>query len=585
MKIDKSQIKLFLKFLKYLLPYRKKQITVLVLSGFSVLLGLVIPYLSKLIVDTAIIKKDLRAFVVLGLVGTGVFLLDGLINAVASFLRRGVRLKVNFDLNKKVFGHLQKLPLGFFQEKSTGEHMFKIDYDIEEVIELVVFIPEEFIKTFPRLLFILGIIFYLNWQMALFSFFLVPVLYVPVYLFTRRMRRILMALLNSSQGIFKRMEEVFSHIYLVKAFGRERREVRDYLRALIANMRIRLKNIRLEVISAFTGEAFGRIVTGLVILFGGYLVIREKMSAGSLVAILFYIAQLVALQNRIGSFFQRIVFGFVSCERLDEILQEKPKVLYRPRVWKQQRIFSEHPSIEFKNVSFGYRQGEYVLKNIDFHIENEFIALAGSSGCGKTTLLNLILRLYDPWEGSIYIDGNDIKELDSPTLRDQLGVALQEPFLWNDSINNNIRYGKDNASHEEIVEAAEAALVNEFVRDLPQSYSTVIGENACKLSEGQKQKIAIGRALIKKPRILILDEAMSSMDSESEERILLNVKEYLKDITLIVVSHRLSTIKNADWVYFLLKADEMILDHPLRLLEKDKRFSDLFAGQVYNKND
>ena len=584
MKIDKTQLKLFLKFLKYLLPYRKTQIIILVLAGVSVLLGLVIPYLSKLVVDTAILKKELKTFIILGLIGAGVFILNGLINAVASFLRGDIRLKVNFDFNKKIFGHLQQLPLGFFQNKSTGEHMFKIDYDVRSAVDLVVSIPEEFIKTFPRLFFILAIIFYLDWRMALFSLFLVPILYLPIYYFTHRMRKILEELLHNSQNIFKRMEEVFSHMYLVKAFGTEKTEIRNYLKALTANIKIRLKNIRLEVISGLAGGGFSRITTGLITLFGGYLVITGDMSAGTLVAIMIYIAQLIGLQNNIGFFFRRIAFGLVSCKRLDEILQEKPRVLAASGMGSQKRILSKHPRIEFKGIGFGYRQEEFILKNLEFNIEKGFIALAGPSGCGKTTILNLILRLYDPWEGSIFIDGYNIRELDPSSLTGQIGVALQEPFLWNDSIENNIRYGKENATTKEMIESARMAGVDEFVKDLPQGYGAIIGENACKLSEGQKQKIAIARALIKRPKILIFDEAMSSMDSASEERILLNIKEGQKDITWIVVSHRLSTVMSADLVYFLSRADTMIIDNPLSLLKNNKEFSELFAGQVWDSH-
>jgi len=587
MKIDRAQIRLFLKFLKFLLPYRRRQILILILGSVGVLVGLVIPYLSKLVVDTAILNKELESFITLGLIGTGIFILNGLMSAAADFMRRSMRLKVNFDLNKKVFGHLQQLPLGFFQDKSTGEHMFKIDYDIDGVVELIVSVPEEFIKIFPKLLIILGIIFYLDWQMALFSLFLAPILYVPIYYFTNRMHRILEELLTNSENIFKRMEEVFSHMYLVKAFGKEKTETRNYLRVLITNLRIRLKNIRLEVISNFAGEAFKRVVIGLITLFGGYLVIEGRMSPGTLVAIMLYMAQLIGLQSSLAFFFQRVAFGLVSCKRVDEVLKEKPRVLGMPEIGRQKKIIIRQPRIEFKQISFGYRQEERVLNKIDFSIDQGFMALVGPSGCGKTTILNLILRLYDPWEGSILIGRHDIKELDSSFLKEQIGVALQEPFLWNDSIENNIRYGKKSAAQEEIRESARMAGADEFVRNLPQGYETIIGENACKLSEGQKQKIAIARAWIKKPKIIILDEAMSSMDSASEERILSNIEEHQKDtgLTMIVVSHRLSTVMSADLVYFLSKADEMTIDKPLSLLQDKKEFSKLFAGQLHKEHD
>ncbi|MCJ7580791.1 MAG: ABC transporter ATP-binding protein/permease [Candidatus Aminicenantes bacterium] len=582
MRLNKTQIRLFLKFLKYLLPYRKKLFLILLLGGACVLLGLVIPYLSKLVVDTAILEKDFKVFMVLGVIGTCVFILNGLLSAMADLLKRGLLLKVKFDLNKRLFEHFQELPIGFFQDKSTGEFMFKISHDIDGAVDFIVNIPEEFVKTIPKLFLILGILFYLDWLMALFALVLVPILYVPVYFLTQRMRRILEILFDDSENIFKRMEEMFSHMYLVKAFGKEKQETRNYLRILIANLRIRLKNIRLEVLNSFAGEAFKRVVVGMITLFGGYLVIKGKMSTGTLVAVMLYMAQLVGLQSSLGIFFQRIVFGLVSCQRIDGIFQEKSKFQVIPGMEDKKKITIDHPQIEFKRISFGYKPGEYILKNIDFKIDNGFIALTGPSGCGKTTLINLILKLHEPWEGTILFDGYDSAGLDYSLLRKQIGVALQDPFLWNDTIENNIRYGRENASHEEIIESARVACVNKFVQSFPQGYATIIGENACKLSEGQKQKIAIARAWIKKPKILILDEAMSAMDSASEERILLNMKKNQSsaDVAWIVVSHRLSTVKNADLVYFLSRSDTMILDSPANLLEKNREFAELFAGQV-----
>lgn len=575
--MNKSQFKLFLKFLKYLFPYRKKQATVLILSGASVLLGLINPYLSKLVVDKAIINKELKTFIILGLIGTGVFILNGLINAIESFLKRGIRLKVGFDLNKKVFSHLQNLPLDFFKNKSTGECMFRINYDIERAVDLVVSVPEESVNIFPKLLFILAIIFYLDWPMAIFSLVLTPILYLPIYYLTRRMRRVLEELISNSQNIFKRLQEIFSHIYLVKALGKEKTEIRNYLRILISNTRVNLKNARLEIISDFSGGSFNRIIIGLITLFGGYQVIRGRITAGTLTAIMIYLSQLIGLQSSIAFFFQRIVFGLVSCKRLDDILQEKPKV--KENIYAKKMVFKE-PKIQFRKVSFGYNPGEYILRGLDFDIEKGFIALVGASGCGKTTILNLILRLYQPWRGEIFIEGRNIKDLELSSLRAQIGIALQEPFLWNDTIENNIKYAMPDAKEEEIIKVATIAGVDGFIKDLPSGYQAIIGENACKLSEGQKQKIAIARAFVRKPKILILDEAMSSMDSQGEKRIIAQIKQSLEIPTVVIVSHRLSTVLSCDLVYFFKSPDKMVIDKPSAFIERDKAFYDLFASQI-----
>lgn len=574
--MDKTQFKLLLKYLKYLHPYRKKLLITLFLGGSSVLLGLVNPYLSKLVVDRAIINKDLKTFVILGLIGSSIFILNGLISALMSFLRKGINLKVGFDLNKKVFTQLQQFPLAFFKEKATGEHMFRISYDIERVVDCIVSVPDDLINIFPRVFFILAIILYLDWQMALFSLILAPILYLPIYFLTQRMRKILERLLNNCQNIYKYLEEVFSHIYLVKAFGKEKTQTRDYLKILMENIRIRLKNVRLEIFSTFAGGGFERVIIGLITLFGGYQVIKGKISIGTLTAIMIYLTQLVGLQNTFIFFLQKMTLGLVSCKRLDEIMEEKPM---SENDQEKNKIILDIPCIQFKKVSFGYKSDEYILKDLEFEINKGWISLVGPSGCGKTTILNLLLGLYIPWGGTIFIDGFNLKELNSRNLKEQVGIALQEPFLWNDTIENNIIYAKPEAMQKEIEEVAKITGVDEFAVDLTDGYKTIIGENAAKLSEGQKQKIAIARALIKRPKILILDEAMSSMDSISEEKIIQSLKKLPIPI-VITVSHRLSTITASDLVYFLKKPDELIIDKPQVLLEKDREFFNLFAAQI-----
>ncbi len=543
-----------------------------------VLLSLVNPYLSKLVIDRAFGNRDLKVFIILTLIGVTIFILNGLVSGLKDYLDRQVKIKVNFDLSKKVFKHFEKLDFDYFQNRSTGEHLYKSSYDIDRAADFITTTLPRVVATFPKLLFILLIILRLNWQMAVFSLCLAPLLYLPPYYFTGKMRKIWKDLIKNSEGIFKHLSEVFSHIQLVKAFGKEAYEVREHLRRRISNIRMRMRNVRLEVVSGFAGSAVNRIVIGLITFYGGYQVIKGQMTLGSLAAIMLYIGQLIGLQNSFAQFFQSIALGLVSCQRLEEILDEKVKMV---EVKGARDVLFKKGKIVFRDVSFGYKQGESVLSGISFNIDGgSHIALVGSSGCGKTTILNLLLRLYEPWAGEIIIDGYDIRKLRFSSLKGQVGIALQEPFLWNDTIENNIRYGRPDASEQEVIEAAKICVVDEFVDKLPNRYKTLIGENACKISEGQKQKIAIARALIKRPKILILDEAMSSMDSRSEERIIARVRQIPEILTLIVVSHRLSTVMNADKVYFLHKPDQMLITSGKELLRNNRAFYHLFAAQA-----
>ncbi len=572
------EFKLFLRFARYLLPYWKKEAVIIGLSGIGVLLGLVNPYLTKLVIDRAFGDRDLRVFIILALIGGGIFVLNGLLSGFDSYLNRQITVKVNFGLNKRVFRHLEKLDLDYFRNRSTGGHIYRINYDIERVTGFITTTLPQAVTIFPKLLFVLGIVFYLNWKMALFSLVLAPFLYLPNYYYTRRMRRVWEALIENSENIFKSLQEALSHMQLVKVFGKETQNIRRYLKLLISNIRISMKNIKLEIFSGFASSAVNRSIIGLIAFYGGYQVIKGQMSLGSLTAIMVYLSQLIGLQGQFANFFQTSALGLVSCRRLTEVLDEKPTI---KEIKQPKKVRFQSGRVVFRDVSFGYRTGEPVLNKVTFDIEGgSHIAIAGSSGCGKSTLLNLLLRLYDPWSGDITIDRYKIKELSFNSLKGQIGMALQEPFLLNDTVEMNIAYGVDGISEQEIIETARICGVDDFVARLPDKYQTIIGENACKMSEGQKQKIAIARALIKKPKILILDEAFSSMDSASEEIIIKNIGQAQKNTTLIVVSHRLSTILKADLVYFFNQKGSVIIDTPQNLMANNRELLDLFSLDI-----
>jgi len=575
--MPKTQLELFFRFLKFIFPYRWRWAAILILSGINSLLSLVNPYLAKLVIDKAIGNKDIRLFIILALIGGSVFLLDAFIGVIKQWLERYIKVKVGFDLNRKVYKELQYLSFAWFQDKSTGENLYKISYDIERIRDFITTIPPQAASVFPQLILTLVIIFRLDWRMSVLALCLAPFLQLPYYYFSRKMRVVWQTLIENSQDVFKGLQEILSHIQLVKVFGLETHSVRKYLKGLIAGIRIEIKNLRIEITNTLAGQLASKIIIGLITCYGVYEVIKGKMTFGTYSAIMVYLAQLMGLQGQFAHFFQTTAMGLVSCQRIVQILDE-PKEKTQGKAIKA--FVFKRGDLAFRNVSFGYQKQKYVLKNISFNMTNAgHVALVGPSGCGKTTVLNLILRLYEPWEGRILVDAYDIKSIEPGALKKQIGVALQEPFLWNDTVENNIRYGRGNATQKEMADVVKIIGIDGFIRDLPLGYATVIGENACKISEGQKQRIAIARALIKKPRILILDEAMSSMDSASEEKILASLKKFKSDMIMIVVSHRLSAVMHAEKVFYLKSEDRMIIDTPQSLLRNDQDFIRLFAGQ------
>ncbi len=568
----------YLKLYRYLLPLWKKEILVLLLSSITVILSLVNPYLTKLIIDRAYGNRELKLFIILMVIGGTIFVLTGIINGVTSYLNDYIRLRVNFNLNRKLFRKLQYLPCRFFQDNSTGENLYKISYDIEQVSYFITDTLPQAISLLPRILFVFVIVLYLNWRIALFALALTPFLYlVPCYL-TQRMKKMLRIWIELSQGIFKELQEVLTHTQLIKAFGKENYEIRHYIKGLIEKIRFGLKNTRLEITGSFANSLANRIILGLITFYGGYQLIKGQMTLGSLSAITIYLSQLAGLQNSFANFFQQISLSFFSCERLDFILESQPELI-EDKSAKEVIFFKG--KIEFRNVTFGYGQDKMVLQNLSFGIEGgSCVALVGPSGCGKTTVINLILRLYNLFNGQILIDGHDTRQVKSKSLYAQIGVVLQEPYLWNDTIENNIRYGKEKADFKEVREAAGIACIDDFIDSLAQGYNTVIGENACKISEGQKQRIAIARAVIKRPKILILDEALSSVDAQIEARIIDNMMASLRDVTIIIVSHRFSAIKRTDLVFFLTSPDKIDVGTHEELLRNNIQYQNYLNHQL-----
>jgi len=577
LKLKNPKIKIF-NFFQYLVPFWKEECLVLLLSLSSIVLGLVNPYLTKLIIDKAYGDKDFKLFIILIAIGGIIFILNGVITGLSGYLSEYIYLRINFGLNRQVFKKLQGLSYGVFQDGSTGQYLYNISYDVGTITHFVAAILPQIICLIPKTLFILAIIFYLNWKMALFSLILIPFFYVLPFYFINPLRKRIEVWIKNSEGIFIRLQEAFSHMQLIKAFGKESNEMKGYVKNLKNNFRFSLKITKSEIVISFTNSLASRIISGLIIFYGGYQVIRGKMTLGSFSAIALYFSQLSGLQNSFAYFLQEISRGLISHNRLEGLFKMETRPI--EKIEKEDVIFSKG-EIEFKNVTFGYKKDKAIFEGLSFCIDGDsFIALVGPSGCGKTTMINLIARLFKPLSGEILIDGFNISEVKTDTFHKQIGIVLQEPFLWNDTIENNIRYAKEDAAFGEIKEAARMACIEDFVNALPKGYSTIIGENACKLSEGQKQRIAISRALIKKPKLLILDEAMSSLDSITETKIIKNIKEARKDITIIVVSHRLSTVMYADLAYFINSPHGIAIGEPKALLERNKEFYNLFAAQL-----
>jgi len=576
------RIKKYTGFYRYLLPYWRKVAVVLLLSIAASTLSLANPYLAKFIIDKAYGNKDLRLFILLMAIGGVIFILSAAFNSMSQYLNYYLRLRISFDLNRKIFKKLQGLSYGFFQGTSSSEHLYKINYDISQVAYFITEALLQVIILIVRALSIFVIVLRLNVEIALFTLILTPFLYpLPIY-FTRKLRRALEAWVRESQSIFIQLGEILRHIQLIKAFGKTYSERKRYVAGLIKNIRLKLKSHGLELSSSFINSLVSRMAMGLVVLYGGYELIKGRLSLGSLSAIVIYLGQFLGLNNLSTNFLQRLSENSVSCDRLQEVFSLQPEFTDERDT---KSINFDKGRIDFIDVSFSYGLNREVLSNLSFSIKgNSAVALVGCSGCGKTTIVSLMLKLHEPRNGKICIDGQGIKSINFGSFYRQIGVALQEPYLWNDSIENNIRYGREDASLREVVGAAEVVCMDSFIDSLPDKYGTVIGEGGCKVSEGQKQRIAIARAVIKKPKILILDEALSSVDAETEGKILTSIRSTLIDSTIIIISHRISTIKKLDLVYFLSAPNRIEINTHEALLEKNRQYQRYLADQLQDSS-
>ncbi|MDP2939670.1 MAG: ABC transporter ATP-binding protein [Candidatus Omnitrophota bacterium] len=576
--MNKNSLRNFINFLKYLKPYWRKEIIVLFLNFTTAILPLAGPYLAKLVIDEAYAKKDFYIFTKLLVLAGLVFIISSLCTSLEHYLKNYINIKVRFSLERAIFQKLENLPYSFFQKRPIGEYIYKLNAESQNVASFITSIIPELCYTIPKFLFILAIILIMHWKITIFLFVAVPFLYLPTFLLIRRIRKKSEELIISTQNMFEVVRENFSNIQLVKAFAKEKTELRRFTKHLINNLRLNITSVKLDTLNSILDSWINRLIIGIITIYGGYNIIKGQITLGSFAAIMLYLNQLIALQGGLVALFIRVTLGNISLQRLVDILESWPQESDNINSKEFLFLLGE---MEFKDVSFGYYPNKKVIQELSFKINGGFaVGLVGHSGCGKTTIVSLILKLYQLSEGNIFIDGQDINLIKNNSLRERIGVVLQKPILWNDTIRNNIRYAYPKATDKEILRSAEISCAYDFIKDLPEKFETVIGNEGIRLSEGQKQRIALARAIIKTPKILIIDEGMSSVDSQTEDSIIDNLRREFKNTTLIVISHRLSTVKKMDLVYFLENADKISIGYHEELVKQNLNYRELFASQI-----
>ena len=532
------------RLLQYVKPYKSWLVVSMVCMVIVASMAGAQAYLVKPLLDEIFFNKDSTMLKLVPLVIMGVFLVKGLFSYSYNYLLQKVGQSVIRDLRNLLYSHIQSLPLSFFQKKPTGELISRIMGDVTLIQGAVSNVLVGILKDTCQVLFLIGVIFYQDWRMASIAMISLPLVIYPIVNFGRRHRRLSRGSQQTTAQVSNILYETITGNRIVKAFSMEKYEVSRFAKTLDELFAIVMRNTRIGAISSPLMEVLGGVGISLVVWYGGSQVLADKSTPGTFFSFLTALIMIYQPIKGVSAINNSLQQGIAAAERVFEVLDVQSDVAEKKDAIELPLIKN---SIEFTNARFQYDEDAEVLKGINLKVKaGEVLAVVGTSGGGKSTLVNLIPRFYDVSSGSLTIDGTDIRDVTFKSLRDQVGVVTQQTILFNDTVRNNIAYGSLDASEEQIKDAARAAHALGFIQNMPKEFDTVIGESGARLSGGERQRVSIARAILKNAPILILDEATSSLDTESEHEVQQAIENLVQSRTTIVIAHRLSTIRNAD---------------------------------------
>jgi subfamily B ATP-binding cassette protein MsbA len=562
---------LYKRLLQYVKPYQAKLILAMICMVFVALSTSGSAYLVQPAVDKIFIDKNMRMLFLIPLAIVGLYLIKGIFSYGQVYLMSYVGNRIVADLREKLYNHLQYLSLSFFTKTPTGILISRLTNDVTLIQGAVSNALTRILMDSFSIIGLTGVAFYMDWKLACIAFVIFPLAAIPIYKFGAKLRKF------STKGqirmgfITSLLQETISGNRIVKAFTMEDYESRRFSAENDQFFKIVMKRQKIKALSSPVVEVLGGLATAGILLIGGYSVIKGNSTPGPFMSFMAALAFMYRPIKSISMINDIVQGGLAAGSRVFELLDTIPEIRDTDGAVPLQGI-SE--GITFEHLSFKY-EDEMVLKDINFEVKvGEVLALVGTSGAGKTTLVNLIPRFYDVDEGRITIDGRDISTLTIKSLRGHIGIVTQQTILFNDTARNNIAYGDITRSEEEIVKAAKAANAHGFIEKLPLGYDTIIGEQGVKLSGGERQRISIARALLKNAPILILDEATSSLDSESELQVQTALERLMANRTVFLIAHRLSTIRNAHRI--------LVIDNG-RIVEEGNHDELLARNHIYKR--
>jgi ATP-binding cassette subfamily B protein/subfamily B ATP-binding cassette protein MsbA len=542
-------------YVRWLWPHRFRVGFVFLLALAAAGLQMIEPLFMRHIVDNVLLNNTLDAAARLkrlhaaGALFLAVIIISNLITAFKDFRQKLLNVRVMLTLRRALFDRFLHLPLPRLWDMKTGGILSRLTGDIDTttgLLQLAIISPA--ISTL-RLVIAVGLLVSLNWRLALTALAIIPGAMLMSFVFARRVRPIYRSVRKDVEQIDGRVGETFSGIRVVRAFGRELLELLDYMRGRHTVLRKELFAQRRELV---LWTSWGLLVAGVNVVitwYGGYLYLENRASIGDIMAFQWYTFLLLNPVWNIVNSFSEMQRSLAAMERVFEVLGQPNDKPDRIDARDAPQIVDE---IQFENVEFEYREGRPVVRDFNVTVPGgTVVALVGRSGAGKTTVTDLVARFHDPTRGRLLLNGSDIRDFKLSTYRDLLAIVQQDVFLFDGSVRDNIAYGRHNASIADVEDAARRANAHEFIERLPEQYETFIGERGVKLSGGQQQRLAIARAILARPQILILDEATSNLDTESEQLIQASMATLLAGRTTFVIAHRLSTIRRADLILLM----------------------------------
>jgi subfamily B ATP-binding cassette protein MsbA len=533
--------------------------------------NLAVPWIIKDVIDQVLINKDMAMLNIIAIGILIIFFLRGIFFFGQTYLMSYIGQRVIIDIREAVYRQLQRLSLGYFDKRQTGAIMSSVTNDVSALQAALVDSMVEMVTEAMILIGSLGAMFFLHWKLSLLTLITMPLVLQAINTFGKKLRQAGRVLQERAADITAILQETISGIRVIKSFAREDYETDRFKQENYYNFRAQMKTSQLLATLTPVIEFLSAIGVTVIIWYGGMEVIDGNLTSGALIAFLIYVVNLANPVKRLSKVYGNIQKSLAAAERVFDILDTEPDIKDMPGAVALPAIEGH---VALKHLSFAYSPGQYALRDVSLEVKpGQTIAIVGPSGAGKTTIANLLPRFYEATEGSILVDGKDIRTVTMQSLRQQIGIVPQETMLFNGTVYDNILYGRLDATHEDVIAAAKAANAHNFIDRMPDQYQTQIGERGAKLSGGQRQRISIARAILKDPRILILDEATSALDTESEKLVQQALDKLMVGRTSFVIAHRLSTVQRADMIVVLDKG---------RLVEQGTHSELLALGGLYS---